>query len=166
MWPRVVRHALATPIGRGDSLAYNKGHTGVANLCSECCSVYYATSLSLHTHNVLVSAVLSLPTENATARMRAWRSLKASGAAVLRDGVYLMPPADGHAATLQAVAEDVVIRSRSASVRGQATRRCRLRRVVRPRRRVWYAFDRDRHLSCWPVRRYLAAGAQGFAQAA
>jgi hypothetical protein len=26
--------------------------------------------------------VLSLPTENATARMRAWRALKASGAAV------------------------------------------------------------------------------------
>ncbi|WP_036276188.1 chromate resistance protein ChrB domain-containing protein [Methylomonas sp. 11b] len=35
--------------------------------------------------------IISLPTENATARMRIWRSLKASGAAVLRDGVYLMP---------------------------------------------------------------------------
>ncbi len=35
--------------------------------------------------------VLSLPTENATARMRAWRSLKAAGVAVLRDGVYLLP---------------------------------------------------------------------------
>ena len=35
--------------------------------------------------------VLSLPTENATARMRAWRALKASGAAVLRDGVHLLP---------------------------------------------------------------------------
>ena len=51
--------------------------------------------------------VLSLPTENATARMRAWRALKASGAAVLRDGVYLMPAADGHAQSLQAVADDV-----------------------------------------------------------
>jgi hypothetical protein len=51
--------------------------------------------------------VLSLPTENATARMRAWRALKASGAAVLRDGVYLMPAADGHAESLQAVADDV-----------------------------------------------------------
>jgi len=51
--------------------------------------------------------VLSLPTENATARMRAWRALKASGAAVLRDGVYLMPAADGHAQALQAVADDV-----------------------------------------------------------
>ncbi|HSW21209.1 MAG TPA: Chromate resistance protein ChrB, partial [Burkholderiaceae bacterium] len=51
--------------------------------------------------------VLSLPTENATARMRAWRSLKAAGAAVLRDGVYLMPAGEPHAGTLQAVADDV-----------------------------------------------------------
>jgi len=51
--------------------------------------------------------VLSLPTENATARMRAWRSLKAAGAAVLRDGVYLLPDGDTHGTTLQAVADDV-----------------------------------------------------------
>ena len=30
--------------------------------------------------------VTTLPTENATARVRAWRALKVSGAAVLRDG--------------------------------------------------------------------------------
>lgn len=35
--------------------------------------------------------VLSLPTQNATARMRIWRALKSAGCAVLRDGVYLMP---------------------------------------------------------------------------
>lgn len=35
--------------------------------------------------------ILGLPTANATERMRAWRTLKASGAAVLRDGVYLLP---------------------------------------------------------------------------
>lgn len=38
-----------------------------------------------------IALITSLPTENATARMRAWRTLKASGAAVLRDGVYLAP---------------------------------------------------------------------------
>ena len=38
--------------------------------------------------NSWIALITSLPTENATARMRAWRSLKASGAAVLRDGVY------------------------------------------------------------------------------
>lgn len=35
--------------------------------------------------------VLSLPTQNATARMRIWRALKSAGCAVLRDGVYLLP---------------------------------------------------------------------------
>jgi hypothetical protein len=51
--------------------------------------------------------VLSLPTRTATARMRAWRSLKATGAAVLRDGVYLLPHREGCRAALQAVAADV-----------------------------------------------------------
>jgi hypothetical protein len=49
--------------------------------------------------------ILTLPTENSTARMRAWRALKSSGAAVLRDGVYVLPEA--HGAGLQAIAEDV-----------------------------------------------------------
>lgn len=49
--------------------------------------------------------VLTLPTENATARMRAWRALKATGAAVLRDGVYVLPAERGD--TLAGIAEDV-----------------------------------------------------------
>jgi hypothetical protein len=35
--------------------------------------------------------VTSLPTENATKRMRVWRALKTTGAGVLRDGVYVLP---------------------------------------------------------------------------
>ncbi len=35
--------------------------------------------------------VISLPTENATERMRVWRALKTTGAVVLRDGVYVIP---------------------------------------------------------------------------
>ena len=35
--------------------------------------------------------ILSLPSNRATVRMRVWRALKALGAAVLRDGVYLLP---------------------------------------------------------------------------
>ena len=35
--------------------------------------------------------ISSLPTQNTSTRMRVWRSLKASGAAILRDGVYLLP---------------------------------------------------------------------------
>ncbi|PKQ39015.1 chromate resistance protein [Pseudomonas sp. YY-1] len=55
----------------------------------------------------LLALILSLPTENATARQRAWRSLKASGAAVLRDGVYLMPEREDCRATLDGLAADV-----------------------------------------------------------
>lgn len=51
--------------------------------------------------------ILSLPTDNATARMRAWRALKAAGAAVLRDGVYALPSSDEHRRTLEGVAADV-----------------------------------------------------------
>lgn len=54
-----------------------------------------------------IALITSLPTENATARMRAWRSLKASGAAVLRDGVYLMPEREDCHQTLHSVALDV-----------------------------------------------------------
>jgi hypothetical protein len=38
--------------------------------------------------------VANLPGRNQTLRMRVWRSLKASGAAALRDGVYLLPMSD------------------------------------------------------------------------
>jgi hypothetical protein len=51
--------------------------------------------------------ILSLPTSNATARMRAWRALKACGAAVARDGVYLLPDGEAQQAALAAVAQDV-----------------------------------------------------------
>lgn len=51
--------------------------------------------------------ILSLPTDNATARMRAWRALKSCGAAVLRDGVYAMPDAEEYAAKLAGIAADV-----------------------------------------------------------
>jgi hypothetical protein len=60
--------------------------------------------------------ILSLPTENATARMRAWRALKGAGAAVLRDGVYLLPEGAGHAEALAAVAADVSGQGGSAHV--------------------------------------------------
>ena len=51
--------------------------------------------------------ILSLPTENATVRQRAWRSVKAAGAAALRDGVYVLPAAAERRAVLEAVAADV-----------------------------------------------------------
>ena len=51
--------------------------------------------------------ILSLPTQNATARMRCWRTLKSCGAAVLRDGVYLLPAAPSQEALLAGVADDL-----------------------------------------------------------
>lgn len=48
--------------------------------------------------------VLTLPTENATARMRIYRALKAKGCAVLRDGIYLLPYSDAHETTLRELA--------------------------------------------------------------
>lgn len=38
-----------------------------------------------------LTLLLSLPTGNATLRMRVWRTLKNTGCGVLRDGVYLLP---------------------------------------------------------------------------
>ncbi|MDI9776385.1 chromate resistance protein [Pseudomonas putida] len=52
--------------------------------------------------------ILGLPTANATERMRAWRTLKASGAAVLRDGVYLLPESHVGRETFEAVERDVL----------------------------------------------------------
>ena len=57
--------------------------------------------------NEWIVLVLSLPTENATVRMRAWRSLKASGVAVLRDGVYLLPLRDSCVQLFELTKEDV-----------------------------------------------------------
>jgi hypothetical protein len=51
--------------------------------------------------------IITLGTDNTTARMRAWRALKALGAAVLRDGVYLLPARDDLTTALHAVAADV-----------------------------------------------------------
>jgi hypothetical protein len=55
-----------------------------------------------------LTLVLGLPTANATERMRAWRALKACGAAVLRDGVYLLPDTAACRDTLAAVERDIL----------------------------------------------------------
>lgn len=47
--------------------------------------------MSSKTANCWLMLVISLPSHSATPRMRIWRALKALGAAVLRDGVYLLP---------------------------------------------------------------------------
>ncbi len=54
-----------------------------------------------------LALITSLPTRNATARMRIWRGLKALGCGVLRDGVYLLPRRDGAQQALLRQAQEV-----------------------------------------------------------
>jgi hypothetical protein len=51
--------------------------------------------------------VLSLPSRNSTLRMRVWRALKECGAAVLRDGVYLLPKDAADAAELGRIEQEI-----------------------------------------------------------
>ena len=60
--------------------------------------------------------VLTLQGQQPAARMRVWRALKAVGAAVLRDGVYLLPNRGQFMEELQAQAEDVVRSAGSAQI--------------------------------------------------
>ncbi|WP_073526854.1 chromate resistance protein ChrB domain-containing protein [Pseudomonas fluorescens] len=58
--------------------------------------------------NNWIALILGLPTAHATERMRAWRALKASGAAVLRDGAYLLPDTRACREALNAVERDIL----------------------------------------------------------
>ncbi len=60
--------------------------------------------------------ILSLPTQNATVRMRVWRTLKSAGAAVLRDGVYLLPQRQEHQQLFDGLAQEVEASEGSAYV--------------------------------------------------
>ncbi len=60
--------------------------------------------------------IVSLPTQNATGRMRVWRAVKALGCGVLRDGVYLLPNRKEFRQTLQNQADDVTSGGGSAHV--------------------------------------------------
>lgn len=54
-----------------------------------------------------LSLIISLPTSNATARMRIWRALKSLGCGVLRDGVYLLPASEEAALCLEQQALEI-----------------------------------------------------------
>lgn len=65
-----------------------------------------------------LALITSLPTSNATARMRIWRALKALGCAVLRDGVYLLPEHLSARPALQAQAAKTLAAGGTAQVVG------------------------------------------------
>jgi len=50
--------------------------------------------------------VVSLPGRSQTPRMRLWRALKGAGAAMLRDGVYVLPESDGARALFKAQVDE------------------------------------------------------------
>lgn len=51
--------------------------------------------------------VTNLPGRNQTLRMRIWRALKAAGAGLLRDGVYVLPQSDNAQATFHEQAKEI-----------------------------------------------------------
>ncbi len=59
---------------------------------------------------------MSLPTSNATERMRVWRALKSLGCGVLRDGVYLLPDSAAAREALNTQAEEVAAAGGTAQV--------------------------------------------------
>lgn len=63
-----------------------------------------------------LNLITSLPTDTATVRMRVWRSLKASGVAVLKDGVYLLPERPDCRRVLEQAAREVLEAGGSAYV--------------------------------------------------
>jgi hypothetical protein len=60
--------------------------------------------------------IVSLPTQNASGRMRIWRGLKAMGCVALRDGVYLLPNRPDFRLVLQRYSEDVLAGGGSAHI--------------------------------------------------
>lgn len=77
---------------------------------------YITIFVCISTKMNFLSLILTLPTENATIRQRIWRALKASGAAVLRDGVYLLPERPQCRTTLEYLAQEVMAHGGSALV--------------------------------------------------
>lgn len=54
-----------------------------------------------------LALIITLPTHNATARMRVWRALKALGCVAPRDGVYILPRRSSAREALEAQAAEV-----------------------------------------------------------
>jgi len=70
----------------------------------------------MHDSRTWLMLVNSVSGENKTARMRIWRALKASGAAALRDGVYVLPRSDGARSVFAGQAEEVAAAGGTAHI--------------------------------------------------
>lgn len=77
----------------------------------------------------LAGLVLTLPSRQPAARMRAWRALKALGAAVLRDGLYVLPAVAEHEARLEKLGAEIIAAGGTAELlRLQARDRTQVQR--------------------------------------
>lgn len=63
-----------------------------------------------------LTLIISLPTSNATARMRIWRALKSMGCGVLRDGVYLLPESNAATHSFEQQATEILNAGGSAQI--------------------------------------------------
>jgi hypothetical protein len=70
----------------------------------------------MHTTSAWLMLISSLPGNNQTARMRVWRGLKASGAAALRDGAYVLPNNKEARGVFDELAADVVATDGTAHI--------------------------------------------------
>ena len=71
-------------------------------LCLHTCNYNYMTVESV----TWILIILTLPTQNATTRMRIWRGLKSLGCAALRDGAWLLPETAVTRQALEALADE------------------------------------------------------------
>jgi hypothetical protein len=66
--------------------------------------------------------ITNLPGQNSALRMRSWRALKARGAGLMRDGVYVLPSSDDARATFEQQAAEISAAGGSAHVVSFETR--------------------------------------------
>ncbi|MBI5258860.1 MAG: chromate resistance protein [Burkholderiales bacterium] len=85
--------------------------------------------------------IVTLPTRPNAVRLRIWRALKSLGCAALRDGAYLLPPAQAPA--LEALAEEVRTHGGTASVLSLAPR------DEVQRQEILAQFDRSEAYAAW-----------------
>lgn len=95
------------------------------------------------THSDWHLLITRLPGASGTRRMRVWRALKASGAGILRDGVYLLPAGPDTETVLRAQAREVEDAGGSAHL---ITFACRDEAEQRRYRRL---FDRSEEYRDW-----------------
>lgn len=120
--------------------------------------------MSLEPPTGWVLLVLSLPSRSTAPRMRVWRALKGAGAAVLRDGVYLLPASQAAARVFEEQAGEVVRGGGAAQVLTVSgvdrSQEAYFRSLFDRSREYARILEQARSLKAAPRRRRLAATAR------